>query len=387
MSQPLLLWTDDPGHGGVAQYNFSMLVALAALGPTALVQQHNAKAEAVAAAHGVATRWLPYDAAREFGRAMDNVAECAAVLAELRPRATLFSDCCPFSNLGARQAAAEAGIPFMCVVGFVAPYLATTFADRLPELARHYALASQVVGVSQENLGLLRGLFGLAPDKGLVIHYGRPPRFFAPRDAGVRAKLRGRLGVPPAACLCFTAGRLESVKGYQYQLAAIELLRRDKAWKSIFFAWAGGGAIEPELRAYIAANNLGSRVHLLGDVDAIAEWLDAADVFVLPSEAEGMPLAIMEAMAKGLPVVATSVSGIPEELGETGRLLPDPQADEQGVVRGLSSALAAWAGDPAARVAAGRACKTRAEAMFREERMVREMMALVERLPASRGHG
>lgn len=378
---PILLWTDDPGHGGVAQYNFSMLRGLAARGETlALVQQHNPKAQAVAAEHNVATRWLPFDAAREFGHALDNVAESAAVLAEISPRAILFSDCCPLSNLGARQAALDAAIPFVCVVGFVAPYLASTFAAHLPRLARHYAAASQVVAVSQDNLGLLRGLFGLAPDKGLVIHYGRPPRFFTPRDAAQRAKLRARLGVPPAACLCFTAGRLESVKGYQYQLAAIEKLRRGKEWKNLYFAWAGGGSLQPELGGYIAANGLASRVRLLGDIDNIAEWLDAADVFVLPSEAEGMPLAIMEAMAKGLPVVATSVSGIPEELGPTGKLLPDPLADEAGVIDQLATTIAGWALDPTARAAAGRASKTRAEAMFREERMLAETISLIDRV-------
>ena len=99
---------------------------------------------------------------------------------------------------------------------------------------------------------------------------------------------------------------------------------------------------------------------------------------------EGMPLAIMEAMAKRLPVVATAVSGIPEELGDTGRLLPDPAADPAATISSLAETLSAWAADPAARRALGDAARLRAEALFAEERMISQTLAVIQRQLAAR---
>src|SRR5581483_6623038 len=97
------------------------------------------------------------------------------------------------------------------------------------------------------------------------------------------------------------------------------------------------------------------------------------------SEAEGMPLAVMEAMAKGLPVAATAVNGILEELGPTGKLLPNPCADHQAVVFGLAETIETWAADADLREAVGEACRERARNLFREERMIEESLAVIER--------
>ena len=123
-------------------------------------------------------------------------------------------------------------------------------------------------------------------------------------------------------------------------------------------------------------------MHLLGQRWDVADWNDAADVFVLASHIEGMPLAIMEAMAKGVPVVATAISGIPEELGDTGRLLPDPSLDPKATVRELARVLTELAHAPALRADLGRRGRERAEAMFREERMTARTLALVRRVLA-----
>jgi hypothetical protein len=116
----------------------------------------------------------------------------------------------------------------------------------------------------------------------------------------------------------------------------------------------------------------------LGQRSDIPDLLTASDIFVFPSKAEGMPLSVMEAMAKGLPVIASAVSGIPEELGDTGKLLPDPNHDPQETVRELVDTLQAWAADHNLRTSVGQACHQRATQMFKEERMLAEHIALIE---------
>ena len=94
----------------------------------------------------------------------------------------------------------------------------------------------------------------------------------------------------------------------------------------------------------------------------------------------------MEAMAKGLPVMASAVSGVPEELGETGKLLPDPKLNPTGTIRELVKTIITWSESPQLRQLAGLGCKRRAEALFREERMLREYSETIERmlLPGNR---
>ncbi|MBE9037329.1 glycosyltransferase [aff. Roholtiella sp. LEGE 12411] len=91
-----------------------------------------------------------------------------------------------------------------------------------------------------------------------------------------------------------------------------------------------------------------------------------------------MPLCVMEAMAKGLPVIASAVSGIPEELGETGKLLTDPKIDPQATVQELVTTIEDWAINPQLRQSIGQACKQRAEELFREERMIKETVEVIE---------
>jgi hypothetical protein len=90
-------------------------------------------------------------------------------------------------------------------------------------------------------------------------------------------------------------------------------------------------------------------------------------------------LAVMEAMAKGLPVVATAVGGIPEGLGDTGKLLPDPNTDPEGTARELAKTVEAWARNPELRHQIGQACKQRAEKLFKEERMLAESIEAIEK--------
>lgn len=333
---------------------------------------------------GVAHRWLPFDTERDLLTQLTDTAGALALLEAARPDVVLFSNCCPVSQLAARRAAVRLGLPAVVVEGLVSPHLAGQFAGHLGEIARHYAAARAVVAVSGENLALLHRHFGLPPGHGEVIYYGRPAHFFAAPDAATRQRLRREQGIPDDAVLCLTLARLEPSKGHRYQLEAARRLVAAPAGRDLYFAWAGGGSLRGRVEEAVARLSLGGRVKVLGQRWDAADWLDAADVFVLPSEYEGMPLAVMEAMAKGLPVAASAVSGVPEELGPTGRLLPDPRVSPEATVTALVEVLSAWAAGPGLRRAAGAACRERALRLFREERMVAQTLRVLGRalLPA-----
>jgi glycosyltransferase involved in cell wall biosynthesis len=123
---------------------------------------------------------------------------------------------------------------------------------------------------------------------------------------------------------------------------------------------AGEGPDRPRLEAEIARLGMAGTVELLGEREDVAELLATADVFVLPSRSEGMPMSVLEAMAAGVPVVASRVGGVPELVrdGVTGTLVA---AEDPGA---LAAALSALATDAGARARLGAAGRARAEAEF-----------------------
>ncbi len=123
---------------------------------------------------------------------------------------------------------------------------------------------------------------------------------------------------------------------------------------------AGDGPDRPALEAEIARLGVGDRVELLGERADVPELLAAADAFVLPSLSEGMPISVLEAMAAGLPVVASDVGGVGELVrdGETGALVA------AGDSAALADALARLASDPAAPARQGQAGRRRVETEF-----------------------
>jgi glycosyltransferase involved in cell wall biosynthesis len=126
----------------------------------------------------------------------------------------------------------------------------------------------------------------------------------------------------------------------------------------------GDGLLLPDCRQLARANGLSHRVHFLGERYDIAEALSAADVFVLASDWEGNPLSVMEAMASGLPVIATAVGGVPELIEDIGVLV------NPGDCVQFSNEMQRLLQDPSARAAMGCAARARAFACFRAEQMI-----------------
>lgn len=172
--------------------------------------------------------------------------------------------------------------------------------------------------------------------------------------AAVRAELRMR----PNELLILAVGNLYPVKGHIVLLRALaELKHTGQPWR---VAIAGRGGEADALDAFARAHGMEDRLHLLGYRSDVADLLAAADVYVMPSLSEGLPLALIEAMYAGKPVVASAVGGIPEAVtsGRDGILVPpqDPEA--------LAGALARLMEDPKERSTLGAAACERARAEY-----------------------
>ncbi len=204
---------------------------------------------------------------------------------------------------------------------------------RMREKARR---AAMVVTISHFARSQVMGLLDEADwHKVKVVRCGIDPSRF--RDAE-RPADRSPLHI-------LNVGRLVPVKGQAVLLHAMARLASDGVDAKLTII--GRGPQEAELRRLIDELGLRDRVELAGAVgqDAIYEYFAAADLFAVPSFAEGLPVVIMEALATRLPVVSTTIMGIPELIrdGETGLLVP-PGSDEA-----LAAALARLAADPAER--------------------------------------
>jgi glycosyltransferase involved in cell wall biosynthesis len=123
-----------------------------------------------------------------------------------------------------------------------------------------------------------------------------------------------QFGVPRGSRVLLFVGRLDPQKGPVQLLEAATELFADHA--DLHLVMVGDGPLASDLRESTRARNLESRIHFAGRQEDIAGLMRAADLFVLPSQWEGLPNVVLEAMAAGTPVVATAVEGVRDLLGE-----------------------------------------------------------------------
>jgi glycosyltransferase involved in cell wall biosynthesis len=168
---------------------------------------------------------------------------------------------------------------------------------------------------------------GMPPGKVEVISDGIDVDAYA-CDPVAGGKLRKELGLPVEAVVAAFVGRLDVQKGVDTLVAALADLA--DLGRPVDILVAGEGPMRPVLEQYVAEGAGGERCRLLGLVDDVPAVLSAADLLVLPSRWEGWGLAVGEAMAAGLPVVATRVEGIRDVqvAGQTGLLVPPDDPDE-----------------------------------------------------------
>ena len=189
-------------------------------------------------------------------------------------------------------------------------------------------------------------------------------------DADGRAALRRELGCAQTDPIIGCVGRLVPEKQYPVLVQAFaQLARRRPAAR---LAIVGDGPERGRIAREIAAHQLADRVHLLGRRRDAGTLVGGFDVFALASRIEGLPIAVVEAMMAGVPVVATDVAGLPELIrhGHTGWLVPVHDAGA------LAAAMLRYLDDPdLARTMAGRA-QADARARFLPSRYAEELVEL-----------
>jgi glycosyltransferase involved in cell wall biosynthesis len=160
-----------------------------------------------------------------------------------------------------------------------------------------------------------------------------------PASPAVRAEARRRLGVPVGCKVVGTMGRVDYQKAPETFVDAVAGLDRD----DVYAVWIGDGPMRKETEARAARLGLRDRFRCAGHRDDVPELLPGLDVFAMASRYEGLPCAVAEAMAVGLPVVATAVNAVPDVVlpGETG-LLVSPEQPRQ-----LAAAIAYLLNEPA----------------------------------------
>lgn len=211
---------------------------------------------------------------------------------------------------------------------------------------------------------------GVDPSRVRLLYNGIDP---APllRHEGDRARARDALGLEADAFVIAAVGNLHTYKGHGDLIEACWRVREQlpERWQLLIAGRdeAGNRAV---YEALIAERGLGDHVRLLGACDTVPQLLFAADVFAHPSHHEGLPNAIIEAMAASLPTIGTTVGGIPEVVRsagdpeETGWLVPPSDPDA------MAAALLQAAADPSRRRAMGARARERVEAQFSLERSV-----------------
>ncbi len=221
-------------------------------------------------------------------------------------------------------------------------------------------LCCGVVSVSQAVADLLARDSIYPRARHVTIHNGIELGNPGPGPFTASPERRTALGLPPHGTVVAHVGRAVAGKGHHLALDAFEVTAA--AGEDLHLVLIGDGPLLPAIcRRAAASPGLRGRVHALGFRDDVPALLRASDALCLPSEAEGLPLVVIEAMAASLPVVATAVGGIPELVvpGETGLLTGAAPTAAQ-----FADALVAVHRSPGRAAEMGRAGRARAERFF-----------------------
>jgi glycosyltransferase involved in cell wall biosynthesis len=234
--------------------------------------------------------------------------------------------------------------------------------------------ADRFIAVSREDQRRMVEVEHIAPERTLFIPIGLPP---LPEPEG--HNVRAELGIAPSAPVIGAVAMMRRQKALDMLLHATAILARE--WPDVQLLLIGDGPERHRLERQAQALGLEGTVRFLGFRNDMADVLKALDVGVLSSDFEGTPIAVMEYMDAGLPVVATSVGGVPDliEHGEHGLLVPprDPAA--------LAGAIGELLRDQQRARAMGARGRERRHAEFGTDVLMRRFEDLYRELLTERG--
>jgi glycosyltransferase involved in cell wall biosynthesis len=228
------------------------------------------------------------------------------------------------------------------------------------------------LAVSQGVKGYLVKEIGLQPDQIRVVPNGVDIAAIDAARPG--AEVRRELGLSEGAPVIGLVGRLDHWgKGHKELFEAMAGLKERFPIHALII---GGGRRRKEVRALAASLGLADIVHFLGHRRDVPDLLHAMDIFILPSYSEGVSLALLEAMAAGLPVIASAVGGNPEVVtdGETGLLIPPRDAEA------LAEAMERLLADPAWAKEMGENARKQVEADYSLDHLGRKINEIYEEL-------
>jgi len=238
-------------------------------------------------------------------------------------------------------------------------------------------LTDTVISVSRASCeaAIAQGLVPAA--KSIAIPNGIPIGDFQPRSAAAHAQLSQALQIAPDTHILGTVGRLHPAKDHAMLLRAFARLLGERPRSALVIV--GDGSLRTDLERQARDTGIAGQVHFLGDRSDVKQLLCGFDLFVMSSSTEGYSIALVEACAAGLPVVATAVGGNPEIVGDGVNGLVVPPADPAA----LADALAALLGDEARRQAMSDAARRWALANGSIDAMARRYEAVYRGQPAT----
>ncbi len=238
-------------------------------------------------------------------------------------------------------------------------------------LRMHSRKVDHFVSVSGFGRQLLMEKRGVAAERITVIHPGMAVP--GPHDALRREAIRRELHIAPDELMVLTVANLRTLKGH---ITILEAAAQMQGAIKTVFVFAGEDRSDGEVAREAESLGVQQAVRLMGFQKNVYDYLNAADLFLLPSQSEGLPLSILEAMAMGVPVIATPVGGIPEIIndGEQGLLVPPRDA------AAVAAALRRLAADKPLRAALGQGGRDRIAAKFSLHGMITQYQDLYQRL-------
>ena len=238
----------------------------------------------------------------------------------------------------------------------------------------NHNIAHKLVAVSQKTREVSLSE-GIREERIAVIANGIVP---LPIESRSRLEVREEAGMDVNDLMLVSVGRLVYQKAHEVLIACMpDVLKEFPNVKVLIF---GEGPLRTDLQAQIEKLDLSNSVKLPGKTDQIAQHLASADIFVMPSRWEGLPIALLEAMSAGLPSVATKVEGVDEVLleGEHGLFVPVENS------QALAQAILQLLRDPQARSRMGTAARLHISTKYTVDRTCEQYLELMLSLDENR---